>query len=108
CDPLPPHHPQRRVVIRISLGRRDQARGACQRGRAVNATGEIIPSASAVTAAEARISNYDWSTLSDEINQYGCAPIPTLLSSEECERIAELYSHEERFRSHIHMARHGF
>jgi len=25
-----------------------------------------------------------------------------------CRRIAELYPREEQFRSHIHMARHGF
>jgi hypothetical protein len=31
-----------------------------------------------------------------------------LLSAEECAEIAALYSDEERFRSHIVMARHGF
>jgi hypothetical protein len=31
-----------------------------------------------------------------------------LLSPEECREIARLYDDESRFRSHIHMARHGF
>ena len=36
------------------------------------------------------------------------AVIEKLLSPEECRQIAGLYPHEEHFRSHIHMARHGF
>jgi hypothetical protein len=31
-----------------------------------------------------------------------------LLTADECKEIASLYPHEESFRSHIHMARHGF
>src|SRR5262249_16797944 len=38
----------------------------------------------------------------------GCAVLPNLLSNEECAEIASLYPHEKHFRSHVHMARHGF
>ena len=38
----------------------------------------------------------------------GCAVLPKLLTAAECKDIAALYPHEEHFRSHIHMARHGF
>jgi hypothetical protein len=31
-----------------------------------------------------------------------------LLSPEECREIAQLYDDEARFRSHVHMGRHGF
>ncbi|MCK9917100.1 2OG-Fe(II) oxygenase [Microbacteriaceae bacterium K1510] len=34
--------------------------------------------------------------------------MPKLLLPEECRSIAALYPHESHFRSHIHMARHGF
>lgn len=34
--------------------------------------------------------------------------MPALLSPEECAEIAALYPHEEHFRSHVVMARHGF
>ena len=36
------------------------------------------------------------------------AVIEKLLTPEECRQIAALYPHEEHFRSHVHMARHGF
>ena len=55
-----------------------------------------------------RFSQYDWNALSAEINGYGCAVIEKLLSPEECRQIAGLYPEEGHFRSHIHMARHGF
>ncbi len=68
----------------------------------------IIASVSAVTPAEARVAAYDWPTVGGELDNYGCAVLPKLLSPEECRTIAGLYSDESCFRSHIHMARHGF
>src|SRR6266446_8164980 len=67
-----------------------------------------ISSASAVTSAEARVAAYDWQALAGELDSYGCAVLPKLLSSAECRTIAALYPDESHFRSHIHMARHGF
>jgi hypothetical protein len=68
----------------------------------------IISSASAVASAEARVAQYDWQALAGEIDNYGCAVLPKLLSPEECRTIAVLYPDESHFRSHIHLARHGF
>jgi uncharacterized protein len=67
-----------------------------------------ISAVSAVTSAEARVAAYDWQVLAGELDNYGCAVLPKLLSPEECRAIAGLYSDERHFRSHIHMARHGF
>jgi uncharacterized protein len=67
-----------------------------------------MSSASAVASAEARVAAYDWDALAGELDSYGCAILPKLLSAEECRSIAELYPDESHFRSHIHMARHGF
>jgi len=67
-----------------------------------------ISSASAVPSAEARVAAYDWQTLAGELDSYGCAVLPKLLSPQECRTIAALYPDEIHFRSHIHMARHGF
>jgi hypothetical protein len=50
----------------------------------------------------------DWRALAGEFDNYGCAILPKLLSSEECRAIAALYPHESHIRSHIHMARYGF
>lgn len=55
-----------------------------------------------------RISQYDWAAVGAELAAYGCVVLPTLLSARECAEIAALYPREQHFRSHIHMARHGF
>jgi uncharacterized protein len=55
-----------------------------------------------------RIGRYDWSAAGAELAGYGCAVLPKLLSAGECRALAALYPQEEHFRSHIHMARHGF
>src|SRR5215831_9887359 len=67
-----------------------------------------IPSASAATSERARVAAYDWQALTGELDNYGCAVLEKLLSPEECRTIAALYADEGCFRSHIHMARHGF
>jgi uncharacterized protein len=67
-----------------------------------------ICSAPAVTSADARISAYDWEALAGELDSYGYAVLPKLLSPAECHTVAALYPDESHFRSHIHMARHGF
>jgi hypothetical protein len=74
----------------------------------MNAPSKLDPSASAVRSAEARVAAYDWQKLSEELSGFGCAVMEKLLSPEECRKIADLYPQEEHFRSHIHMARHGF
>jgi uncharacterized protein len=65
-------------------------------------------SASAVSSAETRVAAYDWQTLGHELDTYGCAVLPRLLSSDECHAIATLYPDESHFRSHVRMERHGF
>jgi uncharacterized protein len=67
-----------------------------------------MSSAPAASSAEIRVTAYDWDALAGELDTYGCAVLPKLLSAEECRSIAELYPDESHFRSHIHMARHGF
>lgn len=69
---------------------------------------DFIAPASSDTSEEARIDAYDWTALAGNLNAYGCAVLPNLLSVEECRSISALYSNESHFRSHIVMARHGF
>ena len=68
----------------------------------------VVRTSTAIRTAEMRVAQYDWIALSKELNGYGCAVIENLLSPEECRQIAGLYPEEDHFRSHIHMARHGF
>jgi hypothetical protein len=74
----------------------------------VNARSSTISPASAAISPEVRVAAYDWQALAGELGNYGCAVLPKLLSAEECRTIAALYPDESHFRSHIHMARHGF
>src|SRR5437016_5434478 len=64
--------------------------------------------ASAVRDAEKRVSTFDWKALSQELSDRGCTVMEKLLSPAECRQIAALYPEERHFRSHVHMARHGF
>jgi hypothetical protein len=69
---------------------------------------DIIVPASADRSAEDRISAYLWSAITGELDSFGCAVLPNLLSPEECRTISALYPDESHFRSHVIMARHGF
>jgi hypothetical protein len=55
-----------------------------------------------------RVEAVDWATASTHLDSYGWAMLKTLLTADECERIAGLYEDDRRFRSHVVMARHGF
>jgi hypothetical protein len=67
-----------------------------------------VPKAPENSSAESRVAAYDWQALTDELEGFGCAVLPTLLSPGECRSIAGLYPDESHFRSHVVMARHGF
>jgi hypothetical protein len=66
------------------------------------------PAASAGRSAKARLAEYDWSRIAADLSGFGYAVIEKLLSRDECWQLASLYPEEQHFRSHIHMARHGF
>jgi hypothetical protein len=61
-----------------------------------------------VSPAAAQVESYDWAKVSAELNSQGCVILEKLLSPDQCQQIAGLYPQEEHFRSHVHMARHGF
>jgi hypothetical protein len=68
----------------------------------------IAPAASAVRSAEDRLAGYDWQSFAAELDSWGSAVLPKVLTPDECRDIAALYAREGHFRSHVHMARHGF
>lgn len=57
---------------------------------------------------DARLARIDWPAFQVEMDSFGCAILPGLLTPDECAGLAALYPQEQHFRSHIHMARHGF
>jgi uncharacterized protein len=56
----------------------------------------------------ARVANGDWSRITDEINEYGGALLPQLLTDEETVTIRTMYADDTRFRSTVNMGRHRF
>ncbi len=70
--------------------------------------GKTEPGAASIQHLEARVHDYDWAVLSRDLSEHGCAVLKCLLTPVECESVAALYPDEKHFRSHIHMARHGY
>ena len=57
---------------------------------------------------EARIGSLAWNSLLGDVDERGWATTGPLLTDAEREHLIEAYDHEELFRSHVLMARHGF
>jgi uncharacterized protein len=55
-----------------------------------------------------RIDSADWTALVRDVNEYGCALTPRILTADECREIADTYDEEQRFRTTVDMARHRF
>ncbi len=55
-----------------------------------------------------RVAALEWPALTAGLHADGYTVMRSLLSAEECQALAELYGADERFRSRIVMARHGF
>jgi uncharacterized protein len=55
-----------------------------------------------------RVDSGDWAAVTAELNSYGGARLPALITPAEAEQIRGLYDQDERFRSTINMSRHRF
>ena len=60
------------------------------------------------TATTTLLDATDWPALVDELDSYGCAQTPRLLTPDECRSIAAMYEETERFRATIDMQRYRF
>jgi hypothetical protein len=61
-----------------------------------------------IEALSGRAGGLDWGRVTVDLDAQGWAPLPRLLDSDQCGAISGLYDNEDRFRSHVIMARHGF
>jgi hypothetical protein len=50
----------------------------------------------------------DWERIGGELDAAGCAVLPGMLPDAACDELAALYDKDDRFRSRVIMARHGF
>ena len=67
-----------------------------------------IRNPSADNGVDARVARIAWDTVTAGLDSHGATILPGLLTGEECRDMAALYAHEEHFRSHVVMSRHGF
>jgi hypothetical protein len=54
------------------------------------------------------LKTFDWKSLTEELDERGCALTPPLLTPEQCSEISGLYDEADRFRATIDMARYRF
>jgi hypothetical protein len=71
---------------------------------------EALARSVAVSALEAAIplGAFDWSGIERDLDAYGSAVAPSLISPETCRELQALYPVDARFRSRVVMAKHGF
>jgi hypothetical protein len=55
-----------------------------------------------------RVGSLNWSAIADNLNAFGNAVLPGLLTPTECQSLSSLYSIPDHFRSRVIMGRHGF
>ncbi|MCW5252054.1 MULTISPECIES: 2OG-Fe(II) oxygenase [unclassified Streptomyces] len=55
-----------------------------------------------------RVQSGDWKAITAEVDEYGGALLPQLLTPQECAEIRELYEQDDLFRSTVDMGRHRF
>jgi uncharacterized protein len=68
----------------------------------------IKPVARSALEAAIPLDALDWPAIESDLDAYGCAVAPNLISRETCCELAALYGDDARFRSRIVMAAHGF
>lgn len=68
----------------------------------------VLAPASAAGDVDARLASIDWAAVQADLDAQGAAIIPTLLPPRACLDLAAQYAQDERFRSRVVMARHGF
>lgn len=59
-------------------------------------------------AAGQRLAGVDWARIAAELDAHGAAVIDKLLAPDACKALIALYARDDRFRSKVVMARHGF
>ena len=55
-----------------------------------------------------RVDSGDWGAITSDVNEYGGALLPRLLTDAECGELRAMYDHDNVFRSTVVMGRHRF
>jgi hypothetical protein len=63
---------------------------------------------SSKTGSDARFARIDWAAAERDLDHWGHARLPHLLTAAECRKLAGLYDRQECFRKRVDLARHRF
>jgi hypothetical protein len=69
---------------------------------------EVITGSISADRAVARVNALDWQQIADNLDQQGNGLLESVLSPDECQALAALYSEESIFRTRVVMGRYGF
>jgi uncharacterized protein len=69
---------------------------------------QSIPDAEGAPGPRARVESIAWPNVGRDLDGYGCAVLPEILSAEECKALSAMYGDRGAFRSRIVMEQHGF
>jgi len=69
-----------------------------------NAAARVSPD----TPVQRRVAAADWDRIGTDLDAQGFAVFHGLLDAGDCREVSNLYPDDAHFRSHVHMARHGF
>ncbi len=61
-----------------------------------------------LTPAEALLAQQDWTRAAADLDAHGNAILPALLTPAQCNVLSNAYDQDDRYRSRVVMARHGF
>ena len=61
-----------------------------------------------MTTFEDRVALADWAVVADEVDDYGCALLPQLLTPAECAQLVGLWDEPSHFRATVNLRRHRF
>ncbi|MEV6624293.1 2OG-Fe(II) oxygenase [Amycolatopsis sp. NPDC051106] len=57
---------------------------------------------------EERVASADWDAVAAEVDDYGCALLPQLLTPAECAKLVALWDEPDHFRATVNLRRHRF
>ncbi len=103
--PVSPGDPFRRSHRLLSRRPREKTATAESRGRWVSA---VRSDARAPSAWRRRVDSADWTMIAAEVDEFGCALTPQLLSAADATRLIGIYDKDDNFRSTVNMGRHRF
>ena len=107
CRPSCPAGPAKRENVRFFPNSAAAEKAGFRTCKRCRPDGVVVAEAARENIA-ARVAACDWPHIDAELDEYGVGRLGRLLSPAACAALIATYDEEQRFRSRVVMARHGF